>query len=171
MREFADIAPADIEVNPIQAIGREWMLITAGTKNKFNTMTASWGGLGELWFKPVCFCFVRPQRYTYEFLEANEFFSLSFFDKQYKAKLTYCGAHSGREVDKVKECGFTPRHADKGTVFFDEARIVLECRKLYFQDINPENFLDASLIEAYPERDFHRMYVGEIVRALIAQPE
>jgi flavin reductase (DIM6/NTAB) family NADH-FMN oxidoreductase RutF len=167
MREFSDIIPADLQLNPIEAIGKHWMLLTAGTPESFNTMTASWGGLGELWFKPVCFCFVRPQRYTYEFMESNCYFTLSFFAKEYRAKMTYCGQHSGRDVNKTKACGLTPRPADKGAVFFDEAKLVLECKKIYFQDIDPKNFLSDSIAEHYQKLDYHRMYVGEITRALI----
>jgi flavin reductase (DIM6/NTAB) family NADH-FMN oxidoreductase RutF len=84
MKTFKEIKPTEIKGNPIHLIGQEWMLITAGTPQHFNTMTASWGSMGELWFKPVCFCFVRPQRYTYEFMEKSDVFTLSFFDEQYK---------------------------------------------------------------------------------------
>jgi len=166
MKPFKEIKPVEIEDNPIHLIGQEWMLVTAGDPGHFNTMTASWGGMGELWFKPVCFCFVRPQRYTYEFLEKNDVFTLSFFDEKYKPKLNFCGSHSGREVDKSDECGFTPVTAENGSVYFEEARLVLECRKLYFQDLDPANFLDDSIMKNYPQDDFHRMYVGEITRAL-----
>ena len=122
MKRFTDINPAEIKGNPIHLIGREWMLITAGTPQHFNTMTASWGSMGELWFKPVCFCFVRPQRYTHEFMEKYEAFTLSFFKEKYKPQLNFCGSRSGRETDKAKECGFTIREAKNGSVFFDEAR-------------------------------------------------
>lgn len=168
MKAYKEINPAEIQGNPIQLIGQEWMLITAGSPEHFNTMTASWGGLGELWFKPVCFCFVRPQRYTYEFMEKYEVFTISFFDELYKPQLNFCGSRSGRETDKVNECGFTPRKAENGSVFFNEARLVLECRKIYFQDLDPANFRDASILHNYPQKDFHRMYVGEITRALVA---
>ena len=168
MKTFKEIKPVEIEGNPIHMIGHEWMLITAGTPEHFNTMTASWGSMGELWFKPVCFCFVRPQRYTYEFMEKNEAFTLSFFDEKYKSQLNFCGSRSGRETDKVDECGFTPAQAQNGSVFFEEARLVLECRKIYFQDLEPANFLDDAIMKNYPQKDFHRMYIGEITRVLTA---
>jgi flavin reductase (DIM6/NTAB) family NADH-FMN oxidoreductase RutF len=142
------------------------MLISAGTPDHFNTMTASWGSLGELWFKPVCFCFVRPQRYTYEFMEQYDAFTLSFFAERYKPQLNFCGSRSGRETDKARECGFTPLPADNGSVYFGEARLVLECRKIYFQDLEPEHFLLDGLMKNYPKDDFHRMYIGEITRVL-----
>ncbi len=166
MKTFREIKPVDIPGNPIHMIGREWMLITAGTPEHFNTMTASWGALGELWFKPVCFCFVRPQRYTYEFMEQYEVFTVSFFDEAYQSQLNFCGVRSGRETNKAAECGFTPRAAENGSVFFDEARLVLECRKLYFQDMDPANFKDETIMKNYPQNDFHRMYVGELTRVL-----
>jgi flavin reductase (DIM6/NTAB) family NADH-FMN oxidoreductase RutF len=167
MKMFREINPVEIPGNPIRIIGQEWMLITAGTPAHFNTMTASWGGIGELWFKPVCFCFVRPQRYTYEFMEKSAVFTLSFFDEEFKSKLNFCGSRSGRETDKVKECGFLLREGENGSVFFDEARLVLECRKLYCQDLDPAGFLDGSIMKNYPEGDFHRMYIGEITRVLL----
>jgi len=169
MKTFTEIKPTEIKGNPIHLIGKEWMLITAGTPQHFNPMTASWGSLGELWFKPVCFCFVRPQRYTYEFMEKTDAFTLSFFDEQYKPQLNFCGSRSGRETDKVDECGFAIRKADNGSVFFEEARLVLECRKIYFQDLDSSHFLDDSIMQHYPQKDYHRMYIGEITRALIAE--
>jgi flavin reductase (DIM6/NTAB) family NADH-FMN oxidoreductase RutF len=168
MKTFKEIKPTENKGNPIRLIGQEWMLITAGTPQHFNTMTASWGSMGELWFKPVCFCFVRPQRYTYEFMEKSDVFTLSFFEEQYKPQLNFCGSRSGREIDKVDECDFTSREAENGSVFFDEARLVLECRKIYFQDLDPAHFLDESILHNYPQKDFHRMYIGEITRVLAA---
>lgn len=100
-------------------------------------------------------------------MEKSEAFTLSFFAERYKPQLNFCGSRSGRETDKVDECGFTVRAAENGSVFFDEARLVLECRKLYFQDLDPANFVDDSLMKNYPQQDFHRMYIGEITRALI----
>ena len=166
MKMFKEIKPIEIPGNPIHLIGQEWMLITAGVSDHFNTMTASWGGLGELWFKPVCFCFVRPHRYTYEFMEQYEMFTLSFFSDAFKSQLNFCGSRSGRETDKVKECGFTVRETQSGGIFFDEARLVLECRKIYFQDLLPDRMLDKTVLKNYPQQDYHRMYVGEILRVL-----
>lgn len=167
MKSFREIKPTEIKGNSIHLIGQEWMLISAGTPEHFNVMTASWGSLGELWFKPVCFCFVRPQRYTYEFMEKYGTFTVSFFADSYKPQLNFCGSRSGRETDKVGECGFTARPAANGSVFFDEARMVLECRKIYFQDLDHTRFLDETIMHHYPQHDYHRMYVGEITRVLV----
>jgi flavin reductase (DIM6/NTAB) family NADH-FMN oxidoreductase RutF len=142
------------------------MLISAGTRESFNMMTASWGGLGVLWSRNIAICFIRPQRYTYEFIERADFFSLSFFSEEHRQALDLCGSKSGRQVNKAAATGLTPVVGDTGAVFFAEARLVLECRKIYFQDLNPENFLDASIHKNYPTRDYHRMYVGEIIHCL-----
>ncbi|MBN1429101.1 MAG: flavin reductase family protein [Anaerolineae bacterium] len=148
--------------NVFKLIGRDWMLVTAGSQSHYNTMTASWGGLGHLWNRNVCFCFVRPQRYTYQFIEETPAFSLSFFDERYRAALELCGSRSGRNVDKAAATGLTPIEITPGIISFAEARLVLECKKIYFDDINPAQFVDPSVAEHYAARDYHRMYIGEI---------
>jgi flavin reductase (DIM6/NTAB) family NADH-FMN oxidoreductase RutF len=167
MNGFKEIKPEAMTDNPFQLIGADWMLITAGTKESFNTMTGAWGGLGILWGKNICFCVIRFTRYTYEFMEKNDFFTLSFLAEQHRNILTYCGSKSGRDVDKVAETGLTPI-LDDGPVYFAEARLVLSCRKIYFQDILPDHFHDPKIEEFYPLKDYHRMYVGEIVRVLVS---
>ena len=97
----------DLKENFFEAIGKEWMLVTAGTKEKFNTMTASWGGIGWLWNKPVAFVFIRPERYTYEFVEKNDYLTLSFLGEENKKIHAVCGSKSGRNIDKVKERSIT----------------------------------------------------------------
>jgi flavin reductase (DIM6/NTAB) family NADH-FMN oxidoreductase RutF len=163
-----ETAPVALRDNPFQLIGRDWMLITAGTADAFNTMTASWGALGHLWNRDVCFCFVRPQRYTFGFMERASHFTLSFFDKAYRPALDFCGSHSGRDVDKIAATGLTPLTGVTGAVYFAQARLVFECRKLYTQDVTGAGFVDPAIpAEVYGKGDFHRMYVGEIVRCLI----
>jgi flavin reductase (DIM6/NTAB) family NADH-FMN oxidoreductase RutF len=168
MENFKTIAPGNIGDNPFQLIGQDWMLITAGqgeNHKTFNTMTAAWGGLGILWTKPVTFCFVRPTRYTYDFMEKNERFTLSFFGEAYKEALNICGTVSGRDEDKVARAGLTPFEVQPGAVAFQEARLVLVCQKIYFQDLEPAHFLDKAIEKNYPQKDYHRMYVGEITSA------
>jgi len=165
--KFQNIKPEQITDNAFKLIGTDWMLITAGTKEKFNTMTASWGGLGILWGKKIAFCVVRPQRYTYEFIESSKNFTLSFFNDEYREALNLCGKKSGRDIDKAVEAGITPIELSQGAVSFEEARLVLECRKLYFQDIDPNHFIDLDLDKNYPNKDYHRMYVGEIVNCYL----
>lgn len=161
---------SEILCNPMTMIAGEWMLVTAGTKETgYNTMTASWGHLGSIWGhgggKPTSVIFVRPQRYTKEFVDREEYYTLSFFPEQYKKALGYLGSHSGRDGDKVAHAGLTPVFGEKST-WFREAKLVLVCRKLYRAPIVEEGFLDKEVLEdAYPHRDFHDMYVGEIVEA------
>jgi flavin reductase (DIM6/NTAB) family NADH-FMN oxidoreductase RutF len=135
----------------------------------YNSMTASWGGFGVLWNKKVCFCVIRPHRYTYSFIERSDNFTLSFFEESQRCILNYCGSKSGRDVNKTRETGLTPLAGETGAVYFKEARLVIECRKIYFQDIDPTHFLDVEIEENYPKKDYHRMYIGEIVRCLERQ--
>lgn len=164
---FKIISPEEITNNTFKLIGTDWMLITAGTLEKYNTMTASWGGFGILWGKNMCFCVIRPQRFTYEFMESQSAFTLSFFGEGYREMLSFCGSNSGRNVDKATKTGITPVEVNPGRVYFNEARLVLECKKVYFQDINPDNFIDTGLLKNYPGKDYHRMYIGEIENCYI----
>ena len=165
MINFAKTDLNRIDENVFKLIGSDWMLLAAGTEKSFNMMTASWGGMGVLWNKPVTYIFVRPTRYTYEFIEKNEVYSISFFEEKCRKALTLCGTKSGRDIDKVKESGLTPVISDTGIVHFGEAKLVLECRKLYYQDIDPANFLDPAINKMY-NNDYHRMYIGEIIRII-----
>lgn len=163
MAQFKRISPEELQENPFDLIGKDWMLVTAGNEAKFNTMTASWGGVGVLWNKPVCFVFVRPSRYTYEFTESCDTLSLSFFDESKRDVLKLCGSKSGREIDKVKKCGLTPLFTEDGCVAFEDARLVLCCKKLYTEDLKEERFLDPELLKNYASGDYHRVYVCEIL--------
>lgn len=169
MENFKLIEPNNLNESSIRLIGFDWMLITAGNKGNFNTMTASWGGLGFLWSKPVAFIFIRPQRFTYNFVETNNFFTLCFFEPKFKAVLNYCGTKSGRNSDKITDTGLTPLQTAQGGIYFDEARLVLNCKKIYFDNINPDHFVDKNLLVNYPDKDFHRMYIGEILECFIKE--
>lgn len=160
------VDPRRIADNAFKLIADDWMLITAGTTESFNTMTASWGALGELWHKKVCFCFVRPTRYTYEFTENSDIFTLSFFKEEYRAALDFCGKVSGRHYDKAKQAGLTPVQSDDGGIYFKEARLVFICRKIYAAHLDPKLFLTPDIDENYPNKDYHRMYIGEILSCL-----
>ena len=163
MSNLIEIKPKEIRENAFNLIGKDWFLLTAGNRDQFNTMTAAWGGFGVLWHKNVCTVYVRPQRYTYEFLEKEDIFTLSFLSNEYRDALKYCGSNSGRDVDKVAETGITPLFSERGGIYFQESKLVIECKKIYFQDLDPEAFLDSSIMDNYPGRDFHRMYIGEII--------
>ena len=163
---FQEISVEQLKDNPFTLINKDWMLITAGNQESHNTMTASWGGVGELWGKYVSTIYIRPQRYTLEFLEREDTYSLCFFDPEYRPALNLCGSKSGRDVDKDKETGLTPCF-DQAAPYYQEARLVLICRKLYKQDLAEESFLDREIFEkCYPNRDLHRMFIGEIVKVL-----
>ena len=173
-KEYKEIEPKELQGNIFESIGSRWFLVTASKEDgggDFNTMTASWGGMGVMWAKPVVWCVIRPVRYTYEFIEGTEYFTFSFFPEKYKKTLNILGTKSGRDIDKKRESGLTPslfslNEENKNAVFFEEADTVLVCKKLYYHDINPDNFIDKSLDKNYPEKDYHRMYFGEIVNCL-----
>jgi flavin reductase (DIM6/NTAB) family NADH-FMN oxidoreductase RutF len=186
---FRYIQPDDLTENPFSMIGKDWMLLTAVHDGRFNTMTVAWGGLGILWWKPVVTCYVRPERYTAEFLESGTYYSFSVLGPEYRKELEYCGSNTGRAVDKVSETGLTPvRIPDDiedlseparqgGEVFsldepvyaFAEARTIIVCRKIWYEDIVPSHVLDDALRIRYEEQNQHRMYVGEIEACLVRQ--
>ena len=164
------IEPKEIQDNAVQLIGDDWMLVTAGSPEHFNMMTASWGGLGFMWKKPVAFVVIRPQRHTFRFIEAGDELTLSFFSHEYHKALTVCGTTSGRDTDKVAASGLTPYVTENGNVSFTEARLVLECRKLYAEPLNPEAFLDKTIVpEWYAAGDFHKMYIVEILNVWVKE--
>lgn len=155
--------------NVFDTIGKEWMLITAGDTSSFNTMTASWGCLGWLWNKPVAVVFVRPERYTHTFVEDSDVLTLSFLGNEADARKIYafCGSKSGRDFDKAKETGLVPVATDNGGVAFEQARLTLECRKLYKDDIKPSHFLSPDIAQWYggAKGGYHDVYVVEILNA------
>ena len=160
-KQWHAVSPDTLNDNVFKLIGNDWMLITSGSMDRWNTMTASWGSLGILWGMNVSFCFVRDSRYTYDFMNDSDRYSLTFFDEAQRTALNYCGSHSGRDVDKAAETGLVPVNID-GAVAFEQSRLVMVCRKLYQQDIDPTLFVDPSLDTHYPVKDYHRMYIGEI---------
>ncbi|MCF6335299.1 MAG: flavin reductase [Spirochaetales bacterium] len=165
-RGFTEVSVDSLEINPFTSIGSQWMLVTSGNTDSWNTMTASWGGLGVIWHKNVSYVFVRYSRYTYEFMEKNNDFTLSFFPETFKDSLSFCGSHSGRDVDKAAETGLTIFSPTDSTVSFTQAELVLVCRKLYSGAIRPEDFTDPTVNSNYPSKDYHKMYIGEITKVL-----
>ena len=161
----------DLSLNPMTMISDEWCLIAAGNKKRgYNGMTASWGHLGALWGHgkgyPTASVYIRPQRYTKEFIDRENTFTLSVLGNDHKKQLAYMGSHSGRDGDKIAAAGLAPVFAED-TVYFDEARLVFICRKLYHAPLQESGFVDTHLIEEnYPQRDFHEIYVGQIVKVL-----
>ncbi|MEI3056811.1 MAG: flavin reductase [Eubacteriales bacterium] len=168
---YKEISPYELDVKVCRAIGKEWMLIGAEHGGITNAMTASWGFLGELWNKPATVCFIRPQRYTFPLVDRADCYSLSFFGDERHEMLAYFGAHSGRDGDKAAACGMKYAYADTGDArvpYLDGAKYVLICRKMYCDDIKPECFTEPEIIaKCYPQRDFHRVFIGGIVKCLL----
>ena len=164
-----NISPRELD-NAVKMIGDDWTLITAEKADgSVNTMTASWGFMGVLWNKPVCAVFIRPGRHTLSFVEEAERLSLTFFDESYRAALRLCGTKSGRDTNKIADAGLTLSHTETGVPYFEEAKTVLVCRKLYVDALKPENFLDPSIDAAnYPAKDYHKVFICEIEQVLKA---
>lgn len=163
---FSEVSIDSLMMNPFMKIGTQWMLVTSGNMDSWNTMTASWGGLGVIWNRNVSYVFVRYSRFTYEFMEKNSTFTLSFFPEKYRDALNYCGSHSGRDVDKAVETGLVPFSSSAGSVSFNQSELILVCKKLYAGSIDPEDFIDPTVQDNYKTKDYHKMYVGEIEKAL-----
>jgi len=167
MPNFTSIKPTQITDNVFKLLDKDWMLVTAGKLGDYNTMTASWGHMGIMWNLPVAIAWIRPQRYTLEFANRYPAYTLSFFTEEYREALRFCGSRSGRDYDKAAETGLTPVESEGGSVFFEEARLVMECRTIYRDDLRPENFTRPEIAQkVYPTGDFHRFFMGEIVRVL-----
>ena len=162
-----NIAIDDFNTNIFKVLNQDWMLLSGGdySRKKYNFMTISWGFMGTMWFKPVIMVGIRPQRYTLEFIEKFDSFTITAFSEKYKKALAYCGANSGRDHDKAVECGLTPIAAKKvDAPAFKEAELVIECKKLYHDQLKMKNFNDKSILsECYPNRDLHIMFTGEVI--------
>ncbi len=165
MKELKSIR--DVKENLVKMIADDWALVSAGDGENQNTMTISWGGVGELWGKDVVFAFIRPQRYTKEFIDKSDCFTVSFFDEKYKDALKLCGTKSGRDCDKFALAGLTPLY-DGAAVYPAEAKLVLKCRKIAVQKMENSGFIDESIESNYKSGDYHYIYVGEIEKVLEA---
>ena len=163
---FKEISPYSLTENPFKMIGQDWMLLTAKNGDKINTMTASWGGVGILWNKPVAFIFVRPTRYTYSFIEQSDYMSISILPEKYRNELNYCGKVSGRDEDKIQKCGFNVIK-DENAPYCEEADTVFICKKHYGQMLDAESFIDKDLNDKlYSDKNYHKLYVVEIEKVL-----
>lgn len=164
---YKAIAPDKIPGNIIKMLSEDWMLITAGNNSQFNMMTASWGGLGFLYEKPVTYCFINPTRYTYQLMEKNDTYTLSFYTEAYRNALQYCGSNSGKDTDKVKGAGLTPITTPLGSKAFSEAWLIIECRKLVSQSLTPEAINNNELQQKWMGKQLHKMYIGEIINVWV----
>lgn len=167
MTGYDDLDRLDTLLEPFSSIGAYGMLITAGNgiaRGEWNTMTASWGSLGVYWHKKTITGVIRHSRYTFEFVEREPLVTFSFFAPEKKPVLTVCGKISGRDADKAKEAGITPVLLETGAVGFREAELNVVCRKIYSDDMPPENFIDSGINKFYETKDYHRMYICEVLR-------
>lgn len=154
-----------ISMDAFDEFGNQWALVAAGTMADHNTMTISWGGVGCLWGKSVATVYVRPNRYTYKYMEEHDLFTVSFYPEEYKKALGVMGSKSGRDCDKDAEAGLTAVSCGE-TVTYQEARRTLLCRKLFAQDMDPENFTPEVIRKFYGSEPAHKLYIGEIVEII-----
>ena len=152
----------EFKMDAFSQFDKKWALLCAGSERHYNAMTISWGGVGTLWSKPVATVYVKPIRYTYQFMEESEYFTISFYPEKYRSALGLMGSRSGRDCDKAAEAGLTPKEAS-GTVTFEEAEVTLLCKKIYFQDLNTENMPQDVVRNFYETEEPHRMYIGEVL--------
>ncbi len=161
--------PIDLELldkNAFELIGKDWMLVTASRGDKVNTMTASWGGFGVMWGKNVVYIVIRDSRYTKEFLDASETFSLTFFDNPPRAELKYLGAVSGRDEDKIANAKLEVLR-DGETAYIGDGNLIFLCRKMSATPITEETILDKKMVKQwYSDGDYHTLYIGEITKVL-----
>ena len=165
-----EILPSEIEGNVFSSINNEWMLITALKKDgSVNTMTASWGGFGIMWNKPVCLCAIRPQRYTNEFVKENDRLTLTFLKDGNREALKLCGTKSGRDTDKITDAGLRTV-IDGDVAYFEQSKLVIVGRKIYVSALKADCFTDKELLtKNYPKNDLHDIYVCEIERVLVSE--
>lgn len=166
---FRDICLRDFKENVIEIISKEYMLITAGNKDGYNMMTASWGFMGEMWGEDSVAVVVRPERYTMEFIDNSDYFTLSFYGDN-KDIHKVCGSKSGRDTNKTALCGLTPI-ANDNYVYFEEARLVLIIKKKYVQPMDKEFLTDKSVDEKwYKNGGWHNLVIGSIERIYVKEP-
>lgn len=168
-KEFKEIDIKQLNESVVKLFDDDWFLLTAGSEGDYNPMTISWGNIGNLWNSPVVTVYVRHNRYTFGFMENSKTFTLCAFDEDYRDMLNYMGTKSGRDEDKIKNSGLTPVISDNGSMFFEEARLVIEAEKIYSDDLELENILDDKAKGMYKDGSIHRMYFGKILKVWIKE--
>ena len=164
-----EVSIDSLKFNPFDKIGKEWMLITAGDEEKINTMTASWGAMGVVWGANTVTVYIRQSRYTKEFVDKNDTFTISVLGEEYRKALNLCGSVSGRDRDKIKESGLTPLFLD-GAPAFEEADMVMVCKKMYEDIIDVDRFIEVENKEKwYGDNDYHTMYIAKIEKVYVKE--
>lgn len=168
LQGYERIAPKTLDGNPISLFADNWFVVSAGNKDKFNEMTISWGSLGNVWNEPSVTIYIRNNRFTYPFINNGKYFVLNSFDEEYRDKVKFIGTHSGRDMDKVKATGLTQQFTPLGNPYFREARMVIECEKIYSDDIDRSRlFKKGNEMYSSDSKETHRMFIGRIVNLWI----
>ena len=167
LQGYKQLSPDKIPGNIIKMLNEDWMIITAGTDEKFNMMTAGWGGMGVLYGKPLAICFINPLNYTYQFMETSDTYTFTFYTEAYREALLYCGSNSGRDTDKVKGSGLTPITTPSGSKAFSEAWLIIECRKLVGQSLNHDTLFDDKVKAEWTGKQLPKMFIGEIINVWV----
>ncbi len=151
----------------VAAVGlwmNQWLLLTAGTIEDCNMMTVAWGSIGCMWTKPFAQVVARPQRHTRGYLERYDSFTLCAFPPEFREDLQTLGTLSGKDCDKLSRTRLTLRPSSEvAAPAYEEASLILECRKMYRQELDPAGFLDPGIHKQYPQKDYHSVYFGEIL--------
>lgn len=164
-----EIKAKDLTAAVVDLWMNRWLLLTSGTFDSCNMMTVAWGSLGYMWNKPFAQVVVRPHRFTRGFIDRSDSFTLCAFPKAFRKDLNTLGSISGRDGDKLSKTGLTLKPSKRvAAPSYDEADLVLECRKIYFQDMDPRGFLDSAIGANYPAKDYHRIFFGEVVTVFVA---
>ncbi|HPX32796.1 MAG TPA: flavin reductase family protein [Erysipelotrichaceae bacterium] len=152
-------------INPFEKFYQHWALVTAGKKDHFNTMTVAWGSMGTVWSRPIVTIYIKPCRYTYNFLNENDYFTVSFYDEKYKKDMSILGTKSGKDTDKIALTSLTPVEVN-GSMSFEEANCTIVLKKIYYQDMDINQMPSAVVNRYYTEELPHRMYIGEVVEII-----
>jgi flavin reductase (DIM6/NTAB) family NADH-FMN oxidoreductase RutF len=162
---IATIKAGDLVLPSVDIWFKRWFVLTAGTMEKSNSMTVAWGSVGGMWDMPFVQVVVRPTRHTFNFMNDSDTFTLCSFPAKFRKDLAIIGSKSGRDIDKIALTRLTPmKSAAVAAPCFKEADLVIECRKMYWQDLDNRNFLSAKIAAQYPKMDYHRVFFGEILR-------
>lgn len=167
--EWKKIDPKDIRDNSVRLIAEDWLALAVGKKDDMNAMTISWGSIGNLWGKPVVTVYVSTDRYTYGFMERNDYFTVTAFPEEHRDKLRYIGSHSGRDGDKIKDAGLTVEYTDLGNPAFTDGRLTIECRKIYSEQFDSTRFNKETQAIYSKGMGVHHFYIGEIVNVWVKE--
>ena len=167
---MVEVDPLELSLKVVNLWDKQWLLLTSGTIDNCNMMTVSWGSIGCIWHLPFVQVVVRPQRYTYQYIEKSDSFTVSAFPEKHRKALELLGTLSGRDGNKLGKTDLTLKESCRVSApSYNEASLILECRKIYYQDLDPAGFIDNRIQKNYPENDYHRAYFGEILTAFIRE--